>query len=394
MANSTAKAREKRKAEQDTKRLEAFDNMIKALDNKHREKGSDEIFLSKLGDNPPRVETISSGSLTLDEALGGGFGRGRLVEIFGKESSGKTSIALNAIASVQKEGGNAVFVDLEQALDPVYARKLGVNTGQLAVTQPDSAEQALNFLSDVVASGVVDIVVVDSVSALVPQAEIDGEIQDQSVAVVARMMSKSLRGLVAPARKSKTTVIFINQLRAKIGGWSPSGDPTTTSGGKALPFYASQRLQISPREVVKEGGKDIGRKVNMKVIKNKIAPPFQSAESILTFNRGINRQAELIETAPKYDVIDLTGRTYSYIPEGENELVKIATNQKAAIEALRKDKALFEELSERLREAIQAQKEADFEDEDFEDSEAEKPVDDEAAAHLEDQDEATELDDE
>lgn len=330
-------------------KYEAFQEALKQINNTKKgilqsETGS---LIATLGDKPMNVETISSGSLVLDSILGGGFPKGRIIEIYGGESSGKTSIALTAAANVQKAGGTAAFIDLENALDPRYAKKLGVNIDQLAVSQPDHAEQALELVQTLAETSVVDLIVVDSVAALVPKAELEGDMEQQTMAVVARLLSRSLKKLVATANRSGTTVIFINQVREKVG--FVLGDPTNTTGGKALKFFASQRIKIAKTGKVTENKKDIGTTIKMTVVKNKIAPPFGVGESVLTFNKGINRAAELVEVGPTYGVIEKpNARTYIDAQTGE-----IFGKSKAeAIKALETNEELYNSISEALGKSI------------------------------------------
>lgn len=257
------------------------------------------------------VDAISSGSLSLDMALGiGGYPKGRIIEIFGPESSGKTTLALHAIAQVQKKGGKAAFIDAENAIDPLYAQNLGVDIDELILSQPDSGEQGLEIVDVLVRSGAIDIVVVDSVAALVPQAELDGEMSDQQVGAQARMMSKAMRKLAGNMNKGNCTVIFINQLREKVGVMF--GSPEVTPGGRALKFYASVRVDIRRSEQIKKGTDIVGNKTNIRVVKNKVAPPFKSVQVEIIYGQGVSYIGELIDLGVKYDIIDKAGSWYAY----------------------------------------------------------------------------------
>lgn len=257
------------------------------------------------------VDAISSGSLSLDMALGiGGYPKGRIIEIFGPESSGKTTLALHAIAQVQKKGGKAAFIDAENAIDPLYAQNLGVDIDELILSQPDSGEQGLEIVDVLVRSGAIDLVVVDSVAALVPQAELDGEMSDQQVGAQARMMSKAMRKLAGNMNKGNCTVIFINQLREKVGVMF--GSPEVTPGGRALKFYASVRVDIRRSEQIKKGTDIVGNKTNIRVVKNKVAPPFKSVQVEIIYGQGVSYIGELIDLGVKYDIIDKAGSWYAY----------------------------------------------------------------------------------
>ena len=299
--------------------------------------------IMRLGDEEHiEIDTTSSGSLALDIALGvGGFPVGRIIEIFGPESSGKTTIALQAIAEVQKKGGRAAFIDAEHALDPVYAKNLGVNINNLLLSQPDTGEQALEICDALVKSEAVDLIVIDSVAALVPQAEIDGEMGDSHVGLQARLMSQALRKLSGNMNKSKTTCIFINQLREKVGVLF--GNPETTPGGRALKFYSSVRLDIRKGEQIKSGDTVIGNKVNIKVVKNKVSPPFRTASVDIMYGEGISREGEIIDLASDIDIIEKSGAWYSY--NGE----KIGQGKENVKTYLKNNPSLTNELENKIR---------------------------------------------
>ena len=257
------------------------------------------------------VDVIPSGSIALDYILGvGGYPKGRVIEIYGPESSGKTTFALHAIAEIQKKNGKAAFIDAEHAIDPLYAQNLGVNIDELILSQPDSGEQALEITEMLAKSGAIDLIVVDSVAALVPQAELNGEMGDAQVGLQARLMSKALRKLTAVLNKGSCTIIFINQLREKVG--IMFGNPETTTGGRALKFYSSVRLDVRRGDVIKSGEEILGNEVKIKVVKNKVAPPFKTAVVEITYGKGINKQAELLELAVKFDVIHKSGSWFEY----------------------------------------------------------------------------------
>lgn len=281
--------------------------------------------IMKLGEKPLiRVQTYSTGSITLDAALGiGGVPVGRIAEVYGPESSGKTTLALHVIAEAQKKGGTAVFIDAEHALDPIYAKQLGVNTDELLVSQPDTGEQALEIAETLVRSGAVNIIVIDSVAALVPRAEIEGEMGDSHMGLQARLMSQALRKLTGVVSKSNTCVIFINQVREKIG--IMFGNPETTTGGRALKFYTSVRLEIRRTSTIKAGDVSVGNRVKVKVAKNKLAPPFKLAEFDIMFGHGISKEGELIDLATEMSIVNKSGTWYSY---GETRLGQGRDNAK------------------------------------------------------------------
>ncbi len=299
--------------------------------------------IMKLGeDSHMEIDVTSSGSLTLDVALGvGGFPKGRIIEIYGPESSGKTTFALQAIAEVQKVGGRAAFIDAEHALDPVYAKNLGVNINELLLSQPDTGEQALEICEALVRSEAVNIVVIDSVAALVPQAEIDGEMGDTHVGLQARLMSQALRKLSGTINKTKTTAIFINQLREKVGVMF--GNPETTPGGRALKFYSTIRLDIRRAEQIKNGDQVIGNRTTIKVVKNKVAPPFKTASVDIMYGEGVSREGEIIDIASELNIVEKSGAWYSY--NGE----KIGQGKENVKAMLRENKVLKEELEHKVR---------------------------------------------
>ena len=288
-------------------RQAALDMALKQIE-KQFGKGS----VMKLGERADRkVSTIPSGSLTLDAALGvGGYPRGRIIEIYGPESSGKTTVALHAIAEVQAQGGQAAFIDAEHALDPTYAQKLGVNIDELLLSQPDTGEQALEIAEALVRSGAVDIIVVDSVAALVPKAEIEGEMGDAHVGLQARLMSQALRKLSGAINKSNTIAIFINQIREKVGVMF--GNPETTPGGRALKFYSTIRLEVRRAEQLKQGNDIVGNRTKIKIVKNKVAPPFRVAEVDIMYGEGISREGEVIDIGSELDVVQKSGSWYAY----------------------------------------------------------------------------------
>ena len=297
------------------------------------------------GENVQQVEATSSGCLTLDNALGiGGFPVGRIVEIYGPESSGKTTVALHAVAEVQKKGGTAAFIDAEHALDPLYASKLGVEIENLYISQPDSGEQALEILETLVRSGAIDIVVVDSVAALTPQAEIDGEMGDSHVGLQARLMSQALRKLTAVASKSKCTIIFINQLREKVGVMY--GNPEVTTGGKALKFYATVRIDIRKTDALKDGTEIVGNHVKAKIVKNKVAPPFKIAEFDIMYGTGISALGCMVDVAVEKGIIQKSGSWFSYNDE------KIGQGRERVLDYLRNNPDLADTINAQVREKL------------------------------------------
>jgi len=298
--------------------------------------------IRRLGDTKTvDVELVSSGSLSLDLALGGGYPKGRILEIYGPESSGKTTLTLHAIAEVQKLGGTAAFIDAEHALDPAYARKLGVDTDNLLVSQPDNGEQALEIAETLVRSNAVDLVVVDSVAALVPQAEIEGEMGDSHMGLQARLMSQALRKLTGIISKSHTTVIFINQIRMKIGVMF--GNPETTTGGNALKFYASVRLDIRRTGQIKSGEEIIGNRTKVKVVKNKIAPPFRVAEFDIMYNEGISKTGDVLDLAVLHGIVGKSGAWFDYAD------AKIGQGREASKTYLSKNPEVLAEIEAKVR---------------------------------------------
>ena len=297
----------------------------------------------RLGDRTAvDVDVIPSGSLTLDKALGiGGYPKGRIIEIYGPESSGKTTLTLHAIAQAQKQGGKAAFIDAEHAIDPIYAKNLGVDIDELILSQPDSGEQALEIAEMLVRSGVIDLIVIDSVAALVPQVELDGEMGDAAVGLQARLMSKALRKLSGVMNKTNCTVIFINQLREKIGVMY--GNPETTTGGRALKFYSSVRVEIRRSEQIKQNGEIIGNKANIKVVKNKVAPPFKTTQVDIIYGKGISRDGEILDLAVEGDIVEKSGAWYAY--NGE----KIGQGRENAKNFLIEHPAIFEEVEEKVK---------------------------------------------
>jgi len=301
--------------------------------------------IMKLGDAYKiNVETIKSGSLSLDLALGGGYPKGRIVEIYGPESSGKTTLALHAVSEIQKTGGTAAFIDVEHALDPAYAKRLGVDTTNLLVSQPDNAEQALEIVETLVRSNAVDLIILDSVAALVPQAEIDGDMGDAQMGLQARLMSQAMRKLTSIISKSKATVVFINQIRMKIGVMF--GNPETTTGGNALKFYASQRIDIRRIGQIKAGDNIAGNRVRVKIVKNKIAPPFRQAEFDIMYNEGISTIGDTLDLAASSDVLVKSGAFYKYNDE------TIGQGREAAKQYLKENPKVLTEIDKIVREKL------------------------------------------
>lgn len=290
------------------------------------------------------VELLPSGALSLDLALGGGYPKGRIIEVYGPESSGKTTLTLHAIAEIQRQGGTAAFIDAEHALDPSYAKKLGVDTENLLVSQPDNGEQALEIAETLVRSNAVDLIVVDSVAALVPQAEIDGEMGDSHMGLQARLMSQALRKLTGIINKSKATVIFINQIRMKIGVMF--GNPETTTGGNALKFYASVRMDIRRTGQIKDGDVILGNRTKVKIVKNKIAPPFRIAEFDIMYNEGISRTGDVLDLAVQYGVVGKSGAWFDY-----ND-AKIGQGREATKKYLKENKEVLSEIDQKVRENV------------------------------------------
>lgn len=316
-----------------------------AVDTLEKQFGKGTIMRMGDGSAVLQVQAVSTGSMTLDFALGvGGLPRGRVTEIYGPESSGKTTLALHVIAEAQKEGGIAAIVDAEHAFDPVYARKLGVDTNALLISQPESGEQALSIVETLVRSGAVDVIVVDSVAALVPQAELEGEMGDSVVGLQARLMSQALRKLTGAISKSSTVCIFINQLRDKIGVMY--GSPETTTGGKALKFYSSVRLDIRRIAQIKDGDEVVGNRTKVKVVKNKVAPPFKSAEFDILYGEGISAIGELIDLAVEFGVVKKSGSWFSF---GQD---KLGQGREAVKRLFREDQELYQQIYARVREIM------------------------------------------
>ena len=327
--------------EKNTDKMKALDAVLMQIEKQYG-KGS----IMRLGDEAGQteIEVIPSGCLTLDLALGiGGFPRGRIIEIYGPDSSGKTTVALHAVAEAQKMGGVAAFIDAEHALDPVYAKNLGVNLDDLYVSQPDTGEQALDITDALVRSSAVDIIVIDSVAALTPKAEIEGDMGDAHVGLQARLMSQALRKLTAIVNKSKTCVIFINQLREKVGVMF--GNPETTPGGKALKFYASMRLDIRKTDTLKDADGAMGNRTKAKIVKNKLAPPFRQAEFDIVFGEGISQEGCIMDMGVQYDIIGKSGAFYSY--DGN----KVAQGKEKMRQFLKDNPEIRAEIEQKIRDA-------------------------------------------
>ena len=343
---------------ENVKKEEALEEALKLIKKQY---GQGAIM--KLGDRVSvKVDTISSGSLLLDAALGiGGYPKGRVIEIYGPESSGKTTVALHAIASVQKKGCRAAFIDAEHAIDPEYAKRLGVNVDELILSQPDSGEQAMEIVEILIKSQSVDLVVVDSVAALVPQAELDGEMSDAQVGAQARLMSKALRKITGLLNKSECTIIFINQLREKVG--IMFGNPETTPGGRALKFYSSVRLDIRKIENIKQDGEVIGNRARVKIIKNKVAPPFREAEFDIVYGKGISKEGNILDIAVNLDIVNKSGAWFSY--NGE----KIGQGRENAKIYLLQNPEILKEIEEKVRQNFSQAFEKSLADEEIIDDE-------------------------
>lgn len=343
-----------------TDKKKALQNAISQIEKTYG-KGS----IMKLGESVHlNVDTIPTGCIDLDMALGiGGIPRGRIIEIFGPESSGKTTVSLHIVAEAQKLGGTCAFIDAEHALDPVYAKRLGVDIDNILISQPDTGEQGLEIADALVRSGAVDLVVVDSVAALVPKAEIEGEIGDTTIGLQARLMSKALRKLAGSINKSKSTVIFINQLRDKVGVMY--GSPETTTGGRALKFYASVRMDIRRADTIKQGDEIIGNRTRVKIVKNKLAPPFKSAEFDIMYGTGISKLGSILDAAVNMNIINKAGAWFSY--EGN----KLGQGRENAKEALEKNPAMLAEIEKKVMETHHANQASHMSD-----SETAQPTDD------------------
>ena len=323
-------------------KLKILENTFKNIE---KQFGKGSIFKLNEKEIEP-IETIPTGSINLDNGIGvGGYPKGRIVEIYGPESSGKTTLALTAIANVQKNGGIAAFIDAEHAFDPIYAKALGVDLDNLLVSQPDYGEQALEIAESLVSSGAVDLIVIDSVAALTPKSEIEGNMGDTQVGVQARLMSQALRKLTALTNKMKTTLIFINQIRMKIGTFG-YGSPETTTGGNALKFYSSVRMDIRRIATLKQGDKELGNRVKVKFVKNKVAPPFKVVEFDILFGKGISKIGEIIDLGVKYDIIDKSGSWFSY------GATKLGQGKEKVRQFLEENPEIAEELEEKIKEKL------------------------------------------
>jgi len=338
-----SKAAKKTKTNKDSSATEGKEKALGlAMETIEKQFGKGSIM--KLGEAySANVETIPSGSISLDLALGGGIPKGRIVEIYGPESSGKTTITLHAISEVQKRGGTAAFIDAEHALDPSYAKRIGVDTENLLLSQPDNGEQALEIVETLVRSNAVDLIVVDSVAALVPRAEIEGEMGDSHMGLQARLMSQALRKLTGIISRSKVTVVFINQIRMKIGVMF--GNPETTTGGNALKFYASVRIDIRRIGQIKQGEEIIGNRTRIKIVKNKIAPPFRQAEFDIMYNQGISRSGDILDLAVEHNLVEKSGAWYAYNEE------KIGQGREAAKQYLDENPKIQNDLADKIMKA-------------------------------------------
>ena len=319
-----------------------LDSLIASI----RDKYGEESVMKLVESKRTNVEVISTGSFSLDEALGvGGLPRGRIIEVFGPEMSGKSTLGLQIIAEAQKKGGKAAFIDAEHALDPDRARRIGVDINNLIISQPDNGEEALNIMESLVKSGLIDVIIIDSVAALTPRAEIEGEMGAQFIGLQARMLSQAMRKITAIANKSKTMLVFINQIREKIGMMG-YGEPTTTPGGRALKFYSSVRIDLRRIAQIKKGEEVVGNRVKAKVVKNKVAPPFRQVEFDIMFNEGISYEGDILNSALKHGVIKKVGNTFYF---GD---IKLGVGQEASKDSLRSDKNLLKEIKEKTLEAL------------------------------------------
>lgn len=347
-----AEKKKKKEKEEEGKKIQGKDANIESLLDELRGRFGEGALMTLGEARKVDVDVIPTGSFSLDTALGvGGLPKGRVVEIYGPESSGKTTLALNVVAQAQKMGGRAAFIDAEHALDPVYAERLGVRTKELLISQPDNGEEALNILESLIRSGMVSVVVVDSVAALTPRAEIEGEMGTQFMGLQARMMSQALRKLTAIAARQNVLIIFINQIRMKLGVMF--GNPETTPGGNALKFSASVRIDIRRTAQIKKGEDVVGNRVKAKVVKNKVAPPFKIAEFDIMYGQGIVYESDVLMTAIKYEVVKRSGATYSF--EGQ----KIAVGLEKCVEKLKEDKNLLKEIEKKTVEAAKKELGAD-----------------------------------